>query len=439
MNMCILDNSKKQNKIVLLMIMLFTVVIGIRDLGGIEINKYIFVALAIVFFPMLNVEWLVSSLCFFFPLFNGLPGNYMIFIWITVYILKTRKINRKVLLIFGIYMLAEMISCIWLGENTVIDILSYLACLYLLLMLTQSEIHFSRKNALESYFFGTFVFSIITLFSTLIYAPANWLSLFSKGLYRFGDLTGVESMHIGSNANELAYYALVGVSVGLVLLTIESNVIKKYSIFAGILSIALIGALSASRSYILILAVIVALYFGICKKSLKKLLLACVVLILTMVILQYINTSFPELLAGFTTRFKDSSTMSTAGGRTDLLHDYWETFFSKIRFIFCGTGVVGYKEATKVYNSTHNMFQQIIICYGIPLGTCFLGILLQPFIAYFPKISNKVLVLPFLSVIFFTQTIQFLNPWFLMLHFIIGVFAMQMEKIPEQEGVIISG
>ena len=439
MSTYIVNNAGKQNKVLIGMIILFSALLGIRDIGEIAVTKYIFVVLVGSFFLAMKPETLIASLCFFMPLFNGLPGNYIIFLWIIVFTIRTKIVKKRVMILFVVYVLAEMISNIGLTESSIVDILSYLACLYLLfLMLHEESSRLDRIKCLECYFFGVFLFCIITLFSTLAYAPSNWLELFSKGWYRFGSLVGVNTMHIGTNANELAYYALVGFCVGLVLLTIETtNMIRRYILFAMDLSIVLIGALSTSRSYILILTLIVCLYFLISKKSIKGILVIGAAIVLIVGVISYINFAYPEFLEGFTARFTDSSTMSTGGGRTTLLHDYWNVFFSKLRFIFLGTGVVGYKEATGLYHATHNMLQQIIMCYGIPLGIVFLLVLLRPIIKYFCRINSKVLVLPIVAVVLFTQTIQFLNPWSLMLHFIIGIFTIQIEALSYSEKTLI--
>ena len=423
------NNSAKSQRLLIFEVAVFSLLLMVRDIGGIEFNKFVFLPIAVILFAFMDMEQLICSLCFLLPLLNGLPGNYIILAWILIYLLKTRYVKSKVIVLFAIYVILEIISGIGLTENSLVDTFSYLAYLFAFLMMINNDTEFSRKKCLWSYFIGVSIFVFITFFSTLVYAPSNWLTLFANGWYRFGNLTGVDSMHIGTNANELAYFAAVGFSVGLVLLALEAgNLVRRNIIYVLSLFVLILGALSTSRSYILVIAIIILFYFAVCKKSIKGFLIALLAMIIAVGVIYYILEQYPDLLTGFISRF-DSETTSTAGSRTILWQQYWEAFFSKVRYILLGTGVVGYKEATGLYHSTHNMFQQIIMCYGVPFGFVFIVSILRPAVACFKNIKTKVLWLPLLAVLLFTQTIQFLNPWNLMLHYIVGVFALQTEGL----------
>jgi hypothetical protein len=112
-------------------------------------------------------------------------------------------------------------------------------------------------------------------------------------------------------------------------------------------------------------------------------------------------------------RFEQGN-FDTAGNRTLLFKEYSEFMSLHSEYILTGTGAIYYKDIAQCSNSCHNAFQQIYVAYGV-LGCVF-------FIsAFFMSIHKRASscsfmnYVPFIFAIFFIQSIQFLNPFYLML------------------------
>lgn len=133
---------------------------------------------------------------------------------------------------------------------------------------------------------------------------------------------------------------------------------------------------------------------------------------------------YPDLLLGFTARFSDSN-MTTGGGRTTLSLQYLNSFFDMPRCFITGTGVTQYKDITGVYGSIHNMLIQVFVCYGFVFSIVFFVLMLKPLLGR--KKTTVVSWLALIGVGVFVQTIQFINPYALMLPYVIAVYAVKID------------
>ena len=127
--------------------------------------------------------------------------------------------------------------------------------------------------------------------------------------------------------------------------------------------------------------------------------------------------------------------MESGGNRTNIFRKYMEVFFVNSRFVFLGAGVTQTNAVTGMGASMHNGLQQILVCCGS------LGFLLYMYALGTPVVKTcskrkipLVYWLPLLSVIAFTQTIQFLNPMMLMLPYAIGIYSLKSAKDPSAVG-----
>ena len=87
--------------------------------------------------------------------------------------------------------------------------------------------------------------------------------------------------------------------------------------------------------------------------------------------------------------------------------------------------MVEYRTILNVFNSIHNATQQIIVCLGIPGSVLYLIALLLP---VFKVIRHKVELvywIPFLGIVVFLQSIQFLNPSMFMLTYVPAIYCLR--------------
>lgn len=317
------------------------------------------------------------------------------------------------------------ICFIFLRDNYIITIVQYLSFIGILIFMIYDKKIIDYQLCIKLFNLGVLIVGFAILMISLKSAPSNWQYMFSRGWFRIGDTQVEENsgMMLVLNANSMAYFCLVGVSCSLLLLEIDNKRKKLLYIIETCLFIT-IGIMTNSRTFILMLSVIFILYLKSRKVSIKS-IVALIFVALCLGIIGWVilnNNTF--LLKGIEGRFNDS-TIGSAGGRTDLFILYFEKWSKNVRTLLFGAGAAGYADIYKLDGSIHNGLLQIFVCQGIIGSIMMAFVLLQPI---YVSLKRRVLLkyyLPIIAVVLFTQTIQFLNPCFLMLPYIIGILALK--------------
>jgi hypothetical protein len=413
-----------------------TLLLILRDIVGFSMNKFLLVGFVLLFTFIANTEAIPMMLSFMFPLAWGLPYTYIFLGAIILYWFKRRGIPRISLgLIIGFAAL-EITASIFYPSTDYIAILKYMSVLSIFFTFLYDRA-IDKKEVIKYFFAGLVVLCAVIIISTIKTAPSNWLYLFSRGWFRFGSKQAVENdgMMLKVNANTLAYYSIVGVSIGLYYIKTNKE-INKWIFIGSIILLAISGVFTVSRSWILVTAICIFLFIVDESKSIKGVAIGGLIIIVVLFAGYKIIQSTPELLEGFTRRFT-ADDFSTSGGRTDLFMEYDRAFWSNIRFPLIGTGVTQYRAMTNVINSFHNMIQQIVVSYGIPFAIVFFAGMFAPLKWVRGRKLSIVTWIPFVAVLLFTQTIQFINPETLMLPYIIAVYILMVEAEKQDNGELI--
>ena len=72
------DFCCKNNLLLVGYILITTFLLYYRDVVGVMISKYIFVAITVIFSLVVNYQTLLSLMAFSLPLLCGLPGNFFL-------------------------------------------------------------------------------------------------------------------------------------------------------------------------------------------------------------------------------------------------------------------------------------------------------------------------------------------------------------------------
>ena len=80
--------QKSENFLVYFYVIAFSLLLFIRDYVGVGINKYLFVGLTFCVVASLDLKKTLCIFCFLMPLYVGLPGNYMTFIFFAKFLLS---------------------------------------------------------------------------------------------------------------------------------------------------------------------------------------------------------------------------------------------------------------------------------------------------------------------------------------------------------------
>ena len=420
---------KKQDRTLLYLMMIgLSILLIMRDIYGVSLSKFIYFCFVAAFMVAANYQTLVQMVCFILPLVCGLPATYIMLVILALLIVKRKTIKMIQFLPLFLLLLLELFAAMWYPSLQLSTIVQYISFAGVMIFLINDDKELDHLQCVRLYVLGTLLVCGVIVYATLKGAPDNWTKLFSEGQFRFGNEHVDEAkMHLTMNANSLAYYSLVGMACCLLLVD-KTDRMKKIWYIALASFFVVVGFLSLSRSWLLMAAICLLLYIMSKLRSPKQFITLFVVLaILIGVATVYLNQN-PELVSGFETRFNDES-MESGGNRTNIFRKYMEVFFANPRFVFLGAGVTQTNIAVGSEGSMHNGLQQILVCCGS------LGFLLYMYVLGTPvlKACSKrkvplVYWLPLLSVVAFTQTIQFLNPMMLMLPYAIGVYSLKCAK-----------
>ena len=400
----------------------------VRDIFGISINKFIITGFITVMMINASIPSIIAMLSFCFPLFCGLPGKYIIVIAFVLLLWKGKfSINIHQIVCFFFIVLMEFIASIWYQSPDWLEIIGYMLFAMLLYWMLWTEEALDHKQCLKYYLLGDAVLCCIIIAAGIKTAPSNWIRFFSAGSFRFGDTQIDEvgnGMSLFLNPNGLAYYSLTGIAISFVLL--EDQYDRQKIMYAGMLVIcAIAGFLTQSRSWFLCVIILFAIYTVGKMSSLKRSVyhIICISILAYGAFLYF--SEHPELLQGLITRFTGAD-MISADGRTSLFQQYMDAFTNNQRFQIMGTGVMQYRFITGVkQNSMHNSTQQLLVCYGVPGCIFVLYHLFAPIRRVTRRCRlNIIYWLPLLSVVIFTQTIQFIQPYIYMPPFGISAFAL---------------
>lgn len=400
----------------------------LRDVAVVSISKYIYLAFSVLLMMYVGYETLIYMLCFMLPLVCGLPGTYIMPCALILLMIKRGNVsNRQIsLILFAAAM--EIIASIWYPESDWATIVQYISFAGVMLFLIHDNRPVDHLFCVRMYLYGVCLLCCVIITTGLMTAPEDWLERFAKGQFRFGytQMAELEGMALKLNANSLAYYSITGITCGIFMAEKSKGTSRIVYILIACIAF-LTGFMTVSRSWVLVAAICLLLYLFSKTMSPKRLIAVLVILVLFTCVFLSILSRHPELLEGFTERFSGDD-METGNGRTDIFKAYMEAFLSNPRYILIGTGVTQYKETTEVFLSFHNGLQQILVSLGIIGSIVFMSGLIRPIrLALRTGKKKRKLVdwLPFLGIVLFTQTIQFLNPMMLMLPYIIGIYALK--------------
>lgn len=396
-----------------------------RDILGVDISDIIVTVICILSMSCLKYAQMVNYIFFMFPIMCGVPGYIISTAYILLVIKGPRLKIRQIfplLIIVILEIINESYRSIEGLHTGMLSFLSFTAIFFYFLDEDKSN-KYSVRKSLIYYGLGT-VFVFIVIYTNMFreYGITTILS----GMLRSGAL-GVEGNdvthmrgHLALNANTIAYMSISVVSIFSVM--IEKIQTKRIFYFSIIAVCLFSGILSFSRTFIAA-AVLFYILLLLTTRGAKKIKLGTLFLIVAIAAMFFFGDTILTITDTFVGRAEESN-FTTAGGRTVLFKLYNEAWLNDFKYILFGTGAVSYFPVLHIYNAMHCGLQQIWVCLGI---TGLLLYLIRGTI-YLKRIytGKIILYLPFISTLFFDQSIQFLSPYPLVL---ILLATMQLPKI----------
>lgn len=131
----------------------------------------------------------------------------------------------------------------------------------------------------------------------------------------------------------------------------------------------------------------------------------------------------PELLIGVTTRLTDD-TVSSGGGRFGLAVAYLNAMTENVRVALIGAGTTYYSYVLGISGASHTGTIQVLACYGLIGSVIFFWGILSPLRRCNQAKAPMLYCLPYIGCVIFVQTIQFINPTYLIFPYIICAYAI---------------
>lgn len=426
---------KKINfKIFLAFILSFFSILTARDLGGVYINQYLIIIYIAAYMFFATYKYVVYSTAVVLPLLLGV-NQFTILVPLFFLFFKSKRINSRQVVFPLILIFLELFLEVAVSQCKLNDLFQYSFYILIFCFLIFDENEGYDYGEVIKYFVisSAFVSLIIVLYSVQTYGIISILS----GAIRIGDVNSDLAMRVGMSAdidetsthfsvnpNTLAYFSISAIS--LLLVGKDKLKINKILYILSFASLLIAGALTVSRTWILCLVLLLALYF---QKKIRE-NFAFLLLALT-IILVFLFVFKDSIIAELFSSRMDNGNVATGGGRTEIFSKYMNFLLNNPIHLLFGCSVIHYRDVAHIVNSVHCGLQQILVCYGC-LGMVIFLVMAYQFKKRFYSYRGRkpfLYLLPFLIILLFDQSIQFLNPHYLMLPFIFACYALRLSKL----------
>lgn len=404
---------------------LVSVMVFARDLGFFSFTPIYFVIVFSVASIVLPYRSLQSLFFFWIPFGCALHGYVTIPLLIAI-VLKSKQYNYFQLIFPGVILLTELLHL--LSYSFSVNYIDYIVYgiyifLFFFMLFDDRYDNASINQCIKYYIVGTAaVFFVILVHSIVQFGVAETI----YGALRLGGDSGVfkndendKSIYASMNANTLAYYSVTAFALWLYTEDVFQRKAFKWLVFAMLM---LAGILSSSRTWLIMMALTLVVYFFTATFR-NKLGTVYVTIVLMIFAAQY-NMITESFISRFSDRFEEEN-LETAGKRTELFAEYNSFLSDNPQYLPFGTGALYYRKICKIQFNMHNGIQQIYVCYGI-MGMILYIICALWFYRRYKQEFRIVHWMPFFICLFFDQSLQFLNPYGLMLPFVATLLPVKL-------------
>lgn len=413
----------KTEKRLSLFILMLSVILFIRDVADIEVSQ-IFVlglmAMPVVFLPFSKLLYYTIFVC---AIVKGVNAYIMPLLLVALIFKNPRNSLAQFAFVIFLLVIEFFDSLHILLIRDYFFYTSFLGLFYFILFQDTSEID---ANKCLKYFCCGLSLTLVVVTISIFRNPLDMI--FREEIRAaMGAESQSEGSHFILNANEYAYYAISLLGILLLGKKRLKLPVWLYSLFL-ILSL-LSGILSQSRTFIILASCILIIY--LLQSDLKRKLITIIAIItIGFITVTYYNDFINSAFDGILMRF-ESSNFETAGNRTVLFKEYNDFFLQNPQYLLSGTGAIYYKDVARCSNSIHNAIQQIYVCYGV-IGCIIFFFTIIWFLRKYKRKSTTIIdYIPLLASVAFIQSIQFLNPYHLMLPVAVAAYSLKRTNIPD--------
>lgn len=318
------------------------IIIGLiaRDSFGININKYLFLLLALIPIVFARIKNVAVFSCFLIPLYIGLPGN-LISVFLLVRLLFEAIKNKITIRKTGFILTIIVVDYILLQDffTDYTEVFHLMAALdFIVLALIMSVLRESKAGveSIVAYSVGNFIAGAVMLSATLAYYSLQELMNPATRLGYTGMLTGNSGASMATSIDPNFYAMNTIASISTVLLLFADIKSKKMKILAltSIIGSTICCLIGLSRTFVILLIVWGVLWL-LSQGNLKRnFLVLSIIGLLTISFFQFMPTIADAIDARF-----NGADMIGGNGRVNLIIIYFNQWFDNILSVLFGIGL----------------------------------------------------------------------------------------------------
>ena len=366
------------------------ILVVIRDLNAVEIDKLVFVILIFVSAAFLRKQYFVSYVLFLLPFHSGLPTGYTYIILAVIFIIKNIKMFKNWRLIIN-YLFIPTVVFVWelvaskhSGQMTsVTDALQvFSALLFASFLLYDKQL----RSKLPLFMFalgvtavGVIIFKHWCDVATYVTKHTSNESMKSfKDVMvsiRFGDVSEFINWHelyyiteypkkvsmmLSDNSNYVGFIMLSGIMSASYVLARDKKIWRKLICIPIIVACTALGMFTGSKSFYICFALFVLFFMlSLCLDRVLNPLIGLLVIGAIGITIILVSTQDPFINKFIIER------MTSDSQRFTLIRDYFKWIFSNREHLAFGVGGKYMKEISGLSSPPHNAVAQIIGGYGL--------------------------------------------------------------------------
>ena len=380
----------------------------------------------LVTFPFLSPSGLLATVAFLTPLNSGITTMYIFGLAVVFLVLRSKKLPFKMLITVLVIATHELFLNGIAGKVNLMTFITYALVVFLFLYGMMNKENINYQAVCVAFVVGTALLLFAVFTTTIQHYPLEHLlqGYVRIGVYGNKEALGGSVAILSDNANNLGYFSAVSVTMGLLLLT-RAKGVERLLLLVTLFVNVVIGAFTVSRTWIALVALGVVLVALFRYKGKARFAMLFVVGILFVGFGAVIATQ-TNIFDAFFERMNELG----EDNRMRIFKRYMSAMANRPLRILSGAGALTYKTVFNISGSMHNGLQQIFVAYGVPGFLLWMWMMFSPIVLHFKKRKFRIYrILPLLIAFLFTQTIQFVNPFILMLPYMVAMCYM---KIPEE-------
>ncbi len=311
-----------------------------RDIMGVSVNKYIFLALAMVPIIFVKLDKVVPFSCFLIPLYVGLPGNLIsVFLLIRLFYEAFRnKIRLNAMGFFWSYAIALyiIIQNIITGATSIYNMMAAMDFITLFLLISAIKQYNQSKEAIVFFAVGNFVLGVVMLSATLSYYSLEELMDPATRLGYTGMLmeSSYASMATSIDPNFYSMNVIATLSTGCLLISQLTSRVEKIILVISMIGCTVCCLIGLSRTFVVLLLIWGVLWL-LCQKNIKRIF---VVLGVGCILLVAFFQFMPTVASGLLMRFEGVD-VAGGNGRINLILKYYEPWAAELLSTVFGIGL----------------------------------------------------------------------------------------------------